>query len=95
MYTNDILSVLADWDAEYFIDMPSIFHMREYYVPKSQSHYPDTPTYMEALSGENAEEYFKEMDDKIQGLMRRGTWEIVSSNSVSDHNVLPGTWTFK
>ena len=29
--------------------------MIEYYVIKSQIHNPDTPTYMEALSGENAE----------------------------------------
>ena len=27
--------------------------------------------------------------------MRRGTWEIVSRKSVADHNVLPGTWSFK
>ena len=46
---------------------------------------------MEALSGENPEEYFKAMDDEIQSLMRRDTWEIVSSKSVADHNVLPGT----
>ena len=34
------------------------------------------------------------MDDEIN-LMRRDTWEIVSSKSVADHNVLPGTWSFK
>ena len=44
--------------------------MRESYVLKSQSHNPDTPTYMEALSGENAEEYFKSMDDEIKILVR-------------------------
>ena len=27
--------------------------------------------------------------------MRRDTWEIVLRNSVSNHNVLPGTWSFK
>ena len=32
--------------------------------------------YMEALSGENSEEYFKAMDDEIQILMRRDTWEV-------------------
>ena len=40
-------------------------------------------------------EYFKAMDDEIQNLIRRDTWEIVSRNSVADHNVLPGTWSFK
>ena len=50
---------------------------------------------MEALSDKNLEEYFKAMDDEIQSLMRRDTWEIVSRKSVDDHNVLPGTWSFK
>ena len=51
--------------------------------------------YMEALSGENAEEYFKAMDDEIQILMRMETREIVLRKSVADNNVLPGTWYFK
>ena len=50
---------------------------------------------MEALSGENSEEYFKAMDDEIQSLMRRDTCEIVLRKSVADHNMLPGTWSFK
>ena len=54
--TDDILSLLAEWDAVYCMNTSSIFNMRESYVIKTQSHYPDTPTYMEALSGENAEE---------------------------------------
>ena len=45
------------------MDVSSTFHMRESYALKTQRHGPDTPTYMEALSGENSEEYFKEMDD--------------------------------
>ena len=50
---------------------------------------------MEALSGENSEEYFKAMNDEIQGLMRRDTWEILSRKSVAYQNVLPITWSFK
>ena len=46
---------------------------------------------MKALSGENTEEYFTDMDDEIKILMRRDTWEIVSSKSVSDQNMFPGT----
>ena len=47
--TDDILSVLAEWDAEDCMDTPSKFHMREYYALKTQSHDPDTQTYMKAL----------------------------------------------
>ena len=61
--TDDILSSLAEWDAEYCMDMPSTFHMRESYALKTQSHDPDTPTCMEALSGENSEECFEAMND--------------------------------
>ena len=53
--TDDILLLMDERDAEYCMDAPSMFHMGEYYFLKSQSHDPDTPTYMKALSGENAE----------------------------------------
>ena len=68
--------------------------MRESNALKTQSHDSDTPTYMEALSGENTDEYFKAMDDENQSLTRSDTWEIVLRKSVSDHNVLSGTWYF-
>ena len=44
--TDDILSLLAEWDAEDYMDTPSTFHMRESYALKTQSHDPDTPTYV-------------------------------------------------
>ena len=77
------------------MDAPLKFHMRESYALNSQIHDPDTPTYMEALSGEHADEYYKAMDDEIRSLMRMDTWEIVSRKSVADNNMLLGTWYFK
>ena len=77
------------------MDKTSTFHMREYYVLKSQRHDPDTTTYMDALSDEKAEEYFKAMDDEIQSIMKRYTWDIVLRKSVADHRVITGTWSFK
>ena len=50
---------------------------------------------MEALSGENAEEYFKTMDDEIQSLIRRDTWEIIYRKPIAEHNMIPGTWYLK
>ena len=35
------------------------------------------------------------MDDEIQSLMRKDTWEIFSRKSFSDHNVIAGTYSFK
>ena len=66
--TDDILSLLDEWDAEYCMDTPSTFHRRESYDLKFQIHDPDTPKYMEALSSKNLEEYFKAMDDKFKVL---------------------------
>ena len=47
--TDDIQLLLAEGYAEYFMDTPSKFHTREYYVLKSKIHDTDAPTYMEAL----------------------------------------------
>ena len=55
---------LAEWDAEDFMDVPSTFNIIEYYILKYQSHNYDTPTYMEAISVEHADEYYKYMDDE-------------------------------
>ena len=54
--TDHIISLLAEWDAGDCMDTLSTFHMRESYALKTQRHDTDTPTYMEALSGENPEE---------------------------------------
>ena len=81
--------LLDEWDAEDCMDTPSMFHIRESYALKTQSHDPDTPTNMEELSGKTPEEYCKTMHDEIQGLMRRYTRETFSRKSVADHNVIP------
>ena len=35
------------------------------------------------------------MDDNIQSLLRRYTWDIFLRKSVYDNNVLPDPWYFK
>ena len=64
------------------MNVPSTFNMREYYVIKYQSHDPDTPTFMESLSGENVDEYYKAMNYEIQSLMKRDTWEIFQGSQL-------------
>ena len=93
--TDDIQSLLDEWYEEDLMYTPKKFHMRESYVLNTQSHDHHTPTYMEALSGESSEEYFKAMYYEIKSLMIRGTWDIVSRKSVADHDVLPGTLSLK
>ena len=62
---------MDEWNADDCMNMPSMFHTRKSYILKSQSNDPDTPNYMEALSVENTDKYFKALDDKIKSLMRR------------------------
>ena len=75
---GDILSLLDEWDAEYF-------------VIKYQTHDPDTPSYMEALPVEHTDEYYDAIDDEIRSITRMDTRKVVSMKSVADKNVLPGT----
>ena len=35
------------------------------------------------------------MDDQIRSITRRDTWEVVLRKSVTDDNVLTGTWYFR
>ena len=69
--------------------------MIESYVINSQINYPDTPTYTESLSVEHAGELYKALDDEFHIIMIRYKWEIFSSNSAADHNLLPVTCYFK
>ena len=72
-----------------------ILPMRESFSLRYLNHNTDTPTYMEALTGEHADEYYKAIDDEIHSLMITYKWEVIPRNSVSCHNVLPGTCSSK
>ena len=54
VYTDEILSLLAELDAEYCMDATSTFHMISLYVLKYRIHSPYTPKYMEYLLDEHA-----------------------------------------
>ena len=60
-------------------------NMRQYYALKYQSQYPDTPIYMDALSGTNSDVHNKVVDDKITSLIGRDTWGLVPRKYVADH----------
>ena len=55
------------------MDDPPKFHRREYFELKSQSQDLDTPTYIEVLSGEHAEEYYKAVYYEFKSLIIRDT----------------------
>ena len=84
--------------------------MREPYTLKSWIHDTNTPTYMEVLSVEHSQYYYKSMGDKITSLIIRDTLKVDPSNSVTghiifswdlfswiyiaDYSIFPGSWYF-
>ena len=58
-------------------------------------HDRDTPTYVQAMTGEDADEYYLAMAKEVHQLEEKQTWQIVDHTSICDANVLPGTWVFK
>ena len=56
----------------------------------------DSPTYWQAMSGDDADEYRHATATEITQLEKKGTWQIVDRSSIPDDvNVLPSTWVFK
>ena len=72
-----------------------ILPMREYFSLRYLNHSIDTTTYMEAITDDHADEYYKDIDDEIHSLMIRDTREVIPRNSVSYDNVLPGIYSSK
>ena len=88
---TEIYGLLAELDA----DQTAQFFQPKAYVLKKVSD-PDTPTYREAVFGENGEEYWKGMKGKIEALTKRQTWEVLPRTSVPKGGVIvPGTWAFR
>ena len=54
-----ILSIMSECDAKYFMDVSTTIPIRKSYFIKSHIHDPATPTYLEALSGQHVDEYYK------------------------------------
>jgi len=57
---------------------------------------PDSPNFMEAITGEHSEEYLEAMGIEIQALQRAVTWDVVPRSQVPrTTNILPLTWVYK
>ena len=54
---------------------------------------PDTLTFHQAMSGEDADKYIEAMKEEIANLQRINTWELV--DRTAQMKVLKGTWAFR
>ena len=58
---------------------------------------PDTPTWTEAMGGDEAEFYWEAMVEEIVNLEKRDVWTVVSREEARDakQSIIPSTWAFK
>jgi hypothetical protein len=92
---NEISALLADHDADETAmnyQQPAAFAAKKRYDP-------GTPSYMEAISGDNAEDYWVKMKGEIDSLVKHQTWDIVPRSSCAPNAlialIVPGTWAFR
>lgn len=96
---DDICEYLTDLDEEvlsidptYDPDEGEFF--RTYKASKKRDD-PDTPSYHDAMSGENSEQYLEAMTKEISDLEKRNSWVILPRSAAGDAQIVPGTWAFK
>ena len=56
---------------------------------------PDNPRYHQAMASADSNTFKEAMVVEIKALTSKKTWTLVPRLSLSDTNVLPGTWAFK
>jgi hypothetical protein len=88
---TDVEDILADLDSEEVTHRYSPHS----FAAKCMTKDPDLPNYLEAMSGDHAENYRDAMHDEVEALTKRETWELVPRSSIGTATVIPGTWAFR
>ena len=73
----ELMTMLYDLDEDEPFVTPKASILNESYSYLAQGQDPDVPVYWDALTGDEAEEWFKAMDTEIQSLVECGTWDVV------------------
>ena len=58
-----------------------------------KQHDPDTPTFHQAMAGDDPDKYIEAMKEEITNLQQMKTWDLV--NHEPSMKVLTGTWAFR
>ena len=95
---QDVWALLADKDVNDAFCHPKVFD--EYLAnAAAKNKDEDSPTYLEALTGPYEEQFREAMNEEIEGLVKRNTWDLVPKSSIGKENpkgeILPTTWAFK
>ena len=67
------------------------------FAAKTAGSSPDEPTYLEAMSGDEAEQYWDACLEEVLNMEKRKVWEVVdrSAAEAAGEKVVPSTWAFK
>ena len=96
---SEMLCTLSDVDSDYCMKYPKGYDsVNVGYLAKHKSD-PDTPTYIEAMSGEHAMGYFNDMKNEITNLVKRNTWTTILRSEIGTKYpkapVIPSTWALR
>ena len=80
---NEISALLADHDAD-----ETAMNYQQAALAAKKRYDLDTPSYMEAMSGDNAEDYWVTMKREIDSLVRCQTWNIVPRSSCAPNALI-------
>ena len=75
---KEIVALLADLDLENCFEHPTASYMSEaytYLAKKGKD--PNAPTYWDAMTDEEADFWYDAMDEEIDNLVKRRTWDII------------------
>ena len=101
---DTITDYLADLDSDLMSHYPLVDayndgsnHTAVNKASKKKTSDPDAPNYFEAMSGDNAYEYWEAMLKEITDLEKRRTWQVVLRSKAKGlgKEIVPGTWAFK
>ena len=97
---KEIVALLADLDLEHCFEYPTATYLSEAYAHLAKKNKdPDTPSYWDAVTGEEADFWYDAMDEEIDNLVKRRTWDIIRRSDIGVKyklgQIVPTTWAFK
>ena len=97
---KEIVALLADLDLEHCSEHPTASCMSEAYAHLAKKNKdPDAPSYWDAVTGEEADFWYDAMDEEIDNLVKRRTYNIIRRSDIGAKyklgQIVPTTWAFK
>ena len=97
---KEIVALLADLDLENCFEHLTVTYMSEAYTHLAKKGKdPNAPTYWDAVTGEEHDFWYDAMDEEIDNLVKRMTWDVIKQSDIGRKykfgQVVPTTWAYK